>query len=113
MTFLDFLGGFKVGNSAGNLDDFEEGAGRESLGFGGGFKELLGGPSKLNERSGFVRAETGVKYSGVVVTIKLVIQSGLDENFSTSMFMTANRCAFEQDGFRRAVNREGDIYSVE
>ena len=29
------------------------------------------------------------------------------------MFMSANRCVFEQDGFRRAVHSEGDIYTVE
>ena len=48
-----------------------------------------------------------------MVTVNLIIQCGLDLEFGRILFRTANRCAFKQNGFSRAVNREGDIYTVE
>ena len=82
MLFRDRRGIFEVGDSAGDLDGFEVGAGREIKRVGGGGEEFFGGRGKVDRLYDFMGREGAVEFTK---TGELKIDSLCNGIFYSSM----------------------------
>ena len=91
VDFRDGFGVFEIGNCAGDFEGFEVGTCGEIKALGGIIEKLLDWGVERTEPDGFDGAERGIKFTA---SVKLFIQSLLDERFGSLVLGSARCCIF-------------------
>ncbi len=91
VSLRDGFGLVEVGDGAGDFEDFEVGAGREFISFGGGVVVFFCLVSEGTVLNGFGGAKVGIIFT---TSVNLCVQGGLNKFFGSLVLTSARCCIF-------------------